>query len=650
MPSLINKIICTIDYRLLALKFDVYALSIDAGDIKERAKTIKEIKSKNQLLSHAYKDGLDGAFRASGVLLMKKDTPLHIRENTRVKKLSDQELCKVPLYILTRLLLRLLPSLSLKTEIFVLDNLAHSPGGIFYLVEHSPHGAVALEFDIQKNMSLSIKAHGFSRYKNSKNTQSYAIRGNKITPIISDSAEEIRYFKNAKGSRRRARVSYIGLSPSEYPRSQIYFLNKFLEEVRENLRDILLFEFDDSLQFVEFAHEKTLKVRKKLEEKVTRWAKVKGQINIVSYLQDKDVRPLALESLLRERLAGEFRLHFSSNTVADIPNIVLMHEKDFYEQSSLSDPYSTLRHNEHLLQVITPDSVNKDAIDVVLKELCIKDEIKNEHFFLPDEILPRGCAIIMPSSGGCMDEQMLYRFSSREIDAFVLERISSHHEREKIVEMIDAYRMDEGEKLEAIVQTMMGDINLIVRTSLFTLPNYAQIHDYYLGYNKEKRVGISSLYALFQRFFEKHELENIRNILNSAKDEDGYVDLAWLANSKLKLPRTVKREIKQVFGVNLQYEVKNKKAIEELYGGVGSIQYAVDENCGYYVSTLPVGLAKATIGNRPVVRKVISLAGELRLQLILPLLGEYFVKNGEPTVLPYPLKYLREFSKMDRRQ
>jgi hypothetical protein len=48
------------------------------------------------------------------------------------------------------------------------------------------------------------------------------------------------------------------------------------------------------------------------------------------------------------------------------------------------------------------------------------------------------------------------------------------------------------------------------------------------------------------------------------------------------------------------------------------------------------------------VRKVEAIKGNLLLDDLLVMMDEYFVKNKELTVLPYPLKYLREFVEIEK--
>jgi hypothetical protein len=70
----------------------------------------------------------------------------------------------------------------------------------------------------------------------------------------------------------------------------------------------------------------------------------------------------------------------------------------------------------------------------------------------------------------------------------------------------------------------------------------------------------------------------------------------------------------------------------------------INNKIAYYV--IGVKDIKQTFPKTNIIRKIEAIKGKLLLDELLVMMDEYFVKNKELTVLPYPLKYLREFREM----
>ena len=70
----------------------------------------------------------------------------------------------------------------------------------------------------------------------------------------------------------------------------------------------------------------------------------------------------------------------------------------------------------------------------------------------------------------------------------------------------------------------------------------------------------------------------------------------------------------------------------------------INNKIAYYV--IGAKDIKQTFPKTNIIRKIEAIKGKLLLDELLVMMDEYFVKNKELTVLPYPLKYLREFREM----
>ena len=111
--------------------------------------------------------------------------------------------------------------------------------------------------------------------------------------------------------------------------------------------------------------------------------------------------------------------------------------------------------------------------------------------------------------------------------------------------------------------------------------------------------------------------------------------------------KKVKNYLAEKFDVNLDKNLnrsrKNNTVLDVL---TGIKYYQANEKKAYYV----VGTKdiSSSFSKSNIIRKMEAIKGKLILDELLLMMDEYFVKNKELTVLPYPLKYLREFVNMKK--
>ncbi|MBP7251083.1 MAG: hypothetical protein KA986_02815, partial [Aliarcobacter sp.] len=77
------------------------------------------------------------------------------------------------------------------------------------------------------------------------------------------------------------------------------------------------------------------------------------------------------------------------------------------------------------------------------------------------------------------------------------------------------------------------------------------------------------------------------------------------------------------------------------------INYHVDNNCLTYFSSTSIDNLKRSTTKANIIRKVYFSDKNFDCIAYLNSLDEYFVRNKELTVLPFILKYLREFLKIN---
>ena len=263
----------------------------------------------------------------------------------------------------------------------------------------------------------------------------------------------------------------------------------------------------------------------------------------------------------------------------DAANIRLVFAKDAYADGD--DPYG-VTDGAFVVQHMTPESGSKGtALDVAMKELALKLDVAE------------GMMTLIPWDWGAWDFAL--RVDSDEGDSFAFLHVgddgSMRFEGPVSVigasaeqsDIVDAFLLNDG--CEFVVRGPEGDINVITRTELFGVPNFELVwHD------------------LIERRADKRQYKAA--IGRGKKDRGLYfadaVDIASCATP--------------------------------------------DGRRYYRVGLRGYGMHYRDTHRASVLREVIPLDGSRSLvDDMLPMLDTSFVRWGQPTVLPFPIKYLREW-------
>ena len=96
---------------------------------------------------------------------------------------------------------------------------------------------------------------------------------------------------------------------------------------------------------------------------------------------------------------------------------------------------------------------------------------------------------------------------------------------------------------------------------------------------------------------------------------------------------------------------RSSESLEKYYAGCLDIYYKKDtaNNCEYY-SSGQIGAGMQNVIERAAhIRKVIPYESNvLFFKELLELMNVTFIRNGQLTVMPFPIKYLREYIQMQR--
>ena len=206
--------------------------------------------------------------------------------------------------------------------------------------------------------------------------------------------------------------------------------------------------------------------------------------------------------------------------------------------------------------------------------------------------------------------------------------------------------------VEGLVKDAVGNINIIKKTNMHTLPELKEIGDAlkkasetkkFYGEEWTRLLRIAVLKTDNQKVID--EIEEIISTLQEQKQYDKKDIFKLLKGNTIK--KFVVDSIFEDEGILLFAYLRNKEKREKYFSGVIDINYFqyTDTSARFCVGKIGEGM-KAKLERASVIREVQAEEdSKLIFEELLPLMGVDFVKLGMLTVIPFPFKYLREYAR-----
>lgn len=406
-----------------------------------------------------------------------------------------------------------------------------------------------------------------------------------------------------------------------------------------------------SIEFVTYENPKILSVKKpelRVSKEMVQRQLLKTGINVIDEIQSSTSESF-LQDLCRElqnRIPGldcSVGKRLSKRKV----NIRYIHDKDYYGED---DPYKASTE-EVVVQHITEENFKHDvntSVETILKELVIKNDLKQRKISLIDwEKYEFDSDWIF---GIEIDEE--YYFMKIHPDGtFDVEKMqydlfnASEYNR-----YMDCFSADGS--VEGLVKDAVGNINIIKKTNMHTLPEIEEIEDAlkkasesakFSGEKWTRLLRIAVLKTDNQTVIDK--LEEIISTLQAQKQYDKKDIFKLLKGNTIR--KFVIDSIFEDKGILLFAYLRNKKTREKLFSGVIDINYFQknDTTARFCVGKIGEGM-KEKLERASIIREVQAEDdSKLIFEDLLPLMNVDFVKLGMLTVIPFPFKYLREYAR-----
>jgi len=573
--AIINKLIVKFDHSKIDDDFSIFQITTTEKYINRGAYILDRPDLDLKALSVAFDYG------KSAFILFKKDyakDKKEILDSLGDEKLSIRKLSSTDVkdYLLFRLFLYSLNNFS--SENLNFNNLSGK------LILYSPNwisknrkSFKALDIDVDKDLAFNASATTFtsvSLIKDKKllaTSPKYLMDGKNysLKRILSSDKDSHIFIRTTLGD-RKTEISFLDLSPAKIKQSKAFYLYQTIDKLKASHSSYFNVSFDSK----EIEETITETREKKVIDRVVSDFRF-SIINVVDLDKDPNDYPIfkKLVDYLMD-IVSPNAIKVSEAIDSKSYNIVFIHDAEYYKENNYPDPYK-LFDRSNVIQCITKEDVgskidndNKAIIKTCLKELVIKNDIINTHTISLDEWSNFG-----------FDNDWTFGIESKDNQFFITIDKDGKFSFEHKTNDFSSFRRSDLNRLsfllsrpesksKTIISDNSGNVILISRTNLFTLPS-----------------------------MNIFDAKNIRSKEGRKAFLSGVTDINFYQN------------------------------LDGVFYNVGLI------GCGMN-SSIP----KASL-----LYKVETIEGQNIIKNLLKTMSVVFVKYNEFTVLPYPVKYLREY-------
>ncbi|GAB4235444.1 MAG: ATPase [Ekhidna sp.] len=668
-----NKLISQFDHDRIAKDFRIFRFASSDQYIKYGALILDLIDSSLNANSIVFEGGKTfyGLFGSDENLFDLRGKMKSISEADNLEVVDETGNIKnIPNHILLKLLLN--STVNAEHEILKYNNLT----GQLYLIasenlqrwskrDNLIIKVPALKLDVDSQMRLSLSVITFTNLSlknklrfDKKKLHEYArytflpgqLSMRRVLPSENLDLDKIYIIKQEEG--KKSIIPFFNFeSKDKFDKSKLGQLYQFWKKVEASLSDYLQIRFSELKQTRSFEFEKEINKLKKerIDELLNTFS-----INLEDTIQDEESTEFIKDFMVKlKSIKSDLKVSLNQRLDDIDVNIRLVHNEEHYSKFNLVDPYQT-NSDEKITQHLTLedfDESSEAAIQNILKELAIKSDItktqvritdwskfnySNDWLFITKEDDQFYFLTITPSGQ--------LNFESHEPDI-----LASHH----YADLINIYDSESINDIEGLILSPKGDINIIERTKLYTLPDFITVGNELYMTSQPFQLSKREVIDLFKELTNAHRfnakqlqiIEDYLEQINRINDDQlGRSELTELVKD-----RTLKKLFTQWMykktGHLLYHYFRDQRRYDLLDSNL-DIKYVIDENskAGYYfVGEKGKGI-QAKFPKASIIRRIRPHEeSKIFFEELIPTLNVDFVRNESLTVLPFPFKYLREY-------
>ena len=626
----INKIDLTkskIDYDKINSIYDFYLIENKKRNFKTSAKILDEPTLTPDVLAIQFTSG------NSFIVMLKKN----ILNESRIANIinaynqeNNDSLCKkklsVPFSDYPHSLIQILFNALAQSH----DLISNITGKLFYFSEKKGSQIYCVELKIDFSYSIKLASKTFTKEKDLKKSHSYkklfVLEPNNTLRIKTDEDKSsdvysLFQYKNTKHS-----VCFTNTkNPSLYASSKTGIMQKLITEFNKEYSGVV------NLTLLEEENWDKLEVQSSNAQKRDHLRNLKRilkgkTIHIIDRVGDKETTDFAndlkqsIENIfsnesyfLKNQNTIDFSIKISEGISKNDYNLLIIRDKKYYEINKEEQDLHEVS-NTSTIQNVTFDSFPRDKISKLPSEAaCIV--LLNELIVKKDLICSDPIKQISIFDWKAMNYNNKWTFCICDTEEI--------KEAEDKVQYVDHYYF--------MTINPDGSFEIGEKTKdLFNQKEYQQIQDIFELNNMTLERH--------NRYDEKYKtlIINERGEINIIQDTPNIM----LPNIAL-ISEDIKKEKLS----------RSHEALEKYYAGCLDIYYKKDvaNNCEYY-SSGQIGSGMQNVVERAShIRKIIPYESNvLFFRELLDLMNVTFIRNGQLTVLPFPVKYLREYIQIQK--
>lgn len=697
-----NKINVELNMDTIARDFTIYKVTKDKGNLDVKTNILDLPTLTFNALAVQYYYGCSAL-----VLFKKnsgqkeafcdamRDEGAEVYEITE-KDLKTEYFCKENFYEGNRLLVQLLfNSIKVPTEEGAYNNLT---GKLFYANTgikslNKETGEIKsmsyVEIHLDPGMYLNLNVKTFTRDDFNPKGRRYVIDPNFFClrkRLQTDDVNLTSYVINSSEKYHKTIDFLKTRSFSLYQKCKLGILAKFLFDVKNYLGEYMAIAFDVIEDGQDYNIENKESTSMTLEE-------IKHEL-ISTGVVIVDENHTDNSKLLSQMVADEIEKVYGvkaevGQLTKEKYNIRIIRDKKYYATMETTDLHNDETLGDYIVQHMIESSYFKpsvkknddeedtkpvdvsQAVRKIVQELLIKKDLRNKQIsvFNWSKFSSGKTWTFVTRKTDTKDKSIFYYKilivhpdGSIDFDAFVYTQSGpdvTEYQDVIISEYENFVRTQKGRgQVDGLVFSSIDNIHAIVSTAERILPDACYLWNSIKETDLTKPVNKTKLIEATEAFknafsdndnFIKHAnevIENTRNHEGTLKNQE----VRKIINVRSTAGQALNRYMHENFNIWIvpeflhedfenTYKLRNFKGIKHFnkkdHNGAECMYYYVGSNDS---PNLKQGLARTCV-----VRKVVSAAGVLDSEDILPLLTVEFVRSGQYTVLPFPFKYLREF-------
>lgn len=244
---------------------------------------------------------------------------------------------------------------------------------------------------------------------------------------------------------------------------------------------------------------------------------------------------------------------------------------------------------------------------------------------------------------------------SLDYDCFNSKEDVEFEKHEKLIRAYERFAADlyrHGSEIECVMEDGEGNYHAIGKTKEFTRPDTSILYDVLCQTQPKAVVPKEKLLSCLDTFIATHEAQKsaalaLKTQILQYEDIPTKGSIHKIMNMKSNDNIILNRWLHEECGLWIYSEFKSAASGTEMKN-LEKIQYYPDKwdgNSFYYFVGSKNG-AKDTVSRACTIRRVTSETKLITPDFLFSMLAVDFVRHGQYTVIPFPIKYLREYYKL----